>query len=156
MQAVTHFRKSFPSTITADTLKKLGIAPNNESYVINTLRFIGVLDSEGKKTAQATKAFSQQEDDKFSKEFASLVQAAYKDLFEIHGDSAWALDKGSLITFFRQSDDTSAVIGGRQAAVFLALAGLSGQLKLPAAKKGSTQAPQKPYGSEQNEGSKQG
>ena len=68
VQAVTHFRKSFPSTITADTLKKLGIAPNNESYVINTLRFIGVLDSEGKKTAQATKAFSQQEDDKFSKE----------------------------------------------------------------------------------------
>jgi hypothetical protein len=38
------------------------------------------------------------------------------------------------------------VIGGRQAAVFLALAGLSGQLELPAAKKGSTQAPQKPSG----------
>jgi hypothetical protein len=43
-----------------------------ESYVINTLRFIGVLDSEGKKTAQANKAFSQQEDDKFSKSLPHL------------------------------------------------------------------------------------
>jgi hypothetical protein len=32
--AVNQFRKSFPSTISADTLRKLSIAPNNESYVI--------------------------------------------------------------------------------------------------------------------------
>ena len=89
VQAITHFRKSFPATVTADTLKKLGIAPNNESYVINTLRFIGVLDSESKKTPEATKAFSQHEDGDFNKEFAPLVQSAYKDLFEIHGDRAW-------------------------------------------------------------------
>lgn len=145
VQAVTHFRKSFPATVTADTLKKLGIAPNNESYVINTLRFIGVLDSEGKKTAQATKTFSQQ-DDRFSKEFSSLVQSAYKDLFDVHGESAWKLDKDSLVTFFRQSDDTSAVIGGRQAAVFLALAGLSGHAELPTAKKATSKAPLKSSG----------
>ena len=102
-----------------------------------------MLDSEGKKTSQATKAFSKHEDDKFNKEFASLVQAAYKDLFDIHGDLAWTLDKDSLITFFRQSDDTSAVIGGRQAGVFLALAGLSGHGELPAAKKAPAKAPQK-------------
>lgn len=83
------------------------------------------------------------EDDQFNKEFSSLVQTAYKDLFEIHGDRAWALDRDSLITFFRHSDDTSAVIGGRQAGVFLALAGLSGHGELPAAKKASTKTPQK-------------
>ena len=49
VQAVTHLRKSFPSIVKADTFKKLGIASNNESYVINTLRFIGVLDADGKK-----------------------------------------------------------------------------------------------------------
>ena len=143
VQAITHFRKSFPATVTADTLKKLGIAPNNESYVINTLRFIGVLDSESKKTPEATKAFSQHQDGDFNKEFAPLVQSAYKDLFEIHGDRAWTLDKDSLITFFRQSDDTSAVIGGRQANVFLALAGLSGHGELPVAKKAASKATQK-------------
>ena len=32
VQAVTHFRRSFPATVDAGALKKLGIAPNNESY----------------------------------------------------------------------------------------------------------------------------
>lgn len=31
VQAVNQFRNSFPTQVTADTLKKLGIAPNNES-----------------------------------------------------------------------------------------------------------------------------
>lgn len=28
-------------------VKKLGLAPNNESYVINALQFIGLIDEEG-------------------------------------------------------------------------------------------------------------
>jgi hypothetical protein len=140
VQAINHLRKSFPGTVTADTLKKLGIASNNESYVINTLRFVGVLDDSGKKTPAATKAFSQHEDDKFSNEFGALVKAAYQDLFDVHGDSAWGLDKNSLITFFRNSDDTSAVIGSRQAGVFLALAGLAGHGDIPSPKKTSGKA----------------
>jgi len=140
VQAVSHFRKSFPSTVTADTLKKLGIASNNESYVINALRFIGVLDSEGKKTQAATKAFSQHDDAKFQNEFAHLVKNGYKDLFDVHGDGAWTLDKHSLITFFRNSDDTSATIGERQAGVFLALAALAGHGEVPAPKKSSPKA----------------
>jgi len=143
VQAVNHLRKSFPATVTADTLKKLGIASNNESYVINTLRFIAVLDDAGKKTPAATKAFSQHEDDKFSGEFGALVKSAYKDLFDVHGDSAWGLDKDALITFFRSSDDTSAIIGSRQAGVFLALAGLAGHGEVPTAKKTLGKAPTK-------------
>jgi hypothetical protein len=38
-----------PSTVSAQTLQKFGIAPNNESYVINTIRFLGLIDSDGKK-----------------------------------------------------------------------------------------------------------
>jgi hypothetical protein len=34
VQAVVQLRKSFPSQVAADTLKKLGIAPNNETYVL--------------------------------------------------------------------------------------------------------------------------
>lgn len=135
VQAINQLRKSFPSTITAETFKKLGIALNNESYVINTLRFINVIDTDGKKTSRATKAFSHHQDDGFQKEFADLIKVAYKDLFEVYGDGAWTLEKDALITYFRQSDDTSAIVGGRQATVFLALAGLSGHRDVPEPKK---------------------
>ena len=40
---IEHLRKSFPSTINSETVMKLGLAPKNESYVINCLQFIGVI-----------------------------------------------------------------------------------------------------------------
>jgi len=46
-QMVMQLRKSLPGTISSETVKKLGLAPNNESYVINVLQFIGVIDSDG-------------------------------------------------------------------------------------------------------------
>ncbi len=144
-QAVNHFRSSFPKTVTADTLKQLGIAPNNESYLISILRFVGLLDAEGKKTDVATKTFSQHQDEAFAKSFGELVKDAYKGLFDLHGDKAWELGVDALITFFRSSDDTSAVIGGRQAQTFRALAGLAGhagpkETRATAAKKPSNKA----------------
>jgi hypothetical protein len=133
-QMVSQLRKSFPGTINSDTVKKLGIAPNNESYVINALHFIGVIDSEGKKTAAAAKTFSHHKDEEFSKQFAPLVKQAYSSLFDLHGEDAWNLDVDELITFFRQTDQTSAAIGGRQAGTFRVFAGLSGHGELPDAK----------------------
>jgi hypothetical protein len=44
VQAVNQLPKCVSAQVTADTLKKLGIAPNNETYIINILRFIGVID----------------------------------------------------------------------------------------------------------------
>ncbi len=38
--AIRQLRSAFPSPVTADTLKKWGIAPNNETYVIHVLRFL--------------------------------------------------------------------------------------------------------------------
>lgn len=130
-QMVTQLRKSFPATITSETVKRLGLAPNNESYVINALQFIGVIDSEGKKTPDAAKVFSNHKDEEFSQHFGSLVQKAYSALFELHGDNAWNLSNDDLITFFRQSDQTSATIGARQASTFKVLSGLSGHGDLP-------------------------
>lgn len=133
-QMVAQLRKSFPGTINSETVKKLGIAPNNESYVINVLQYIGVIDPEGKKTPAAAKAFSHHKDEEFAKEFASLVQKAYSSLFDLHGDGAWQLDTDELITFFRHSDQTSSTIGQRQANTFRVLAGLSGHGDVPEAK----------------------
>jgi hypothetical protein len=133
-QMVGHLRKSFPQSISSDTVKKLGLAPNNESYVINVLQFIGIIDEEGKKTTEASKVFAIHKDDDFSKSFSALVKKAYSHLFELHGDGTWDLASDELITFFRRSDQTSATIGKRQADTFRILASLAGHGELPAIK----------------------
>lgn len=121
-QVLTQLRKNFPSTIDADTLKKYSIAPNNESYLISALKFVGVIDEKGQRTDPAKTAFVLHDDSAFFDSFAKLVQDAYADLFALYGEDAWSLPKDKLISFFRQSDETSDVIGTRQASTFVALA----------------------------------
>jgi hypothetical protein len=127
IQAVTHLRRSFPAQVTAETLKKLAIAPNNETYVLNILRFAGVLDAESKKTARAASIFNKHDDAEFQNGFAELIQSAYADLFGLHGDSAWSLPTDKLISYFRNTDHTSAIVGQRQASTFQALSALGGK-----------------------------
>lgn len=134
VQAVSHLRKAFPAQVTAETLKKLAIAPNNETYVLNILRFIKVLDDEGKKTSDAISVFTKHVDAEFQKGFAEMVETAYSDLFTLHGEAAWTLPSDKLISYFRSTDQTSAVVGQRQAGTFQALAGLSGHGEAPTAK----------------------
>lgn len=138
-QIIEQLRKSFPAGgLTADTLKKLGLASGNESYVINILRFIDVIDEEGKKSEVAAKVFNQHDDEKFKEGFEGLVQKAYSDLFSLHGDDTWTLDQDSLIQYFRTSDETSSIVGKRQASVFQALSALSGHAEVPIAKGSAT------------------
>lgn len=130
-QMILQLRNSFPTTVTSDTVKRLGLASNNESYVINALQFVGVIDSDGKKTKEAADVFSHHKDDEFSESFKGLVSKAYSDLFDLHGEKAWTLDEDSLITFFRRADQTSVTIGKRQAGTFKIFAALSGYGELP-------------------------
>ncbi len=134
VQAITQFRKSFPSTVDATTLKKLGIAPNNESYLINILKFLGLINEDGKKTEEASKVFVLHKDEDFQKAFSKTVQNSYSELFELQNEDAWGLDEESLITYFRQTDQSSEIVGKRQAVTFGALAGLSGKRELSAPK----------------------
>lgn len=143
-QMVARLRKAFPAAISAETVKKLGLAPNNESYVINVLQFVGVIDSEGKKTPDAAKVFSHHNDEEFAQSFGALVKKAYAALFELHGEHAWDLDNDGLVTFFRQSDQTGEIIGKRQASTFRVLANLSGHGDLPEVKTPKPQKAAKP------------
>jgi hypothetical protein len=127
VQAITQLRRTFPAQVTADTLKKLQIAPNNETYVLNILRFINVLDSENKKNTKAVGVFNQHDDEDFQKGLSTLVKPAYQELFEIHDEHSWNLPIGKLISFFRNHDHTSEIVGKRQASTFQALAMLCGQ-----------------------------
>lgn len=123
---IVQLRKSFPAKVTAETLKKLGIAPQNESYIINVLRFIGAIDADGNKTDTSTTAFSKHNDEDFHKAFEAMIKPAYSELFSLHNDGAWTLATDDLISFFRTSDQTSDVVGRRQASTFQALAALAG------------------------------
>jgi hypothetical protein len=126
LQLVAHLRRAFPAGVTSDTVKKLGLAPKNESYLVNTLRFLGLIDEEGKRTEAARRVFSLHEDAAFQNEFAAIVKKAYSQLFELHTDQAWTLNRDKLITFFRQTDQSSAGVGRLQANTFKTLAGLAG------------------------------
>ena len=137
VQVVNHFRKSFPNTVAAETLRKLGFAPKNESYVLNVLRFLELIDQEGNRTDLASRVFTLRDDSTFFQEFGEVVTKAYSDLFELHGDSAWSLDTDTLITFFRSSDETTEVVGKRQAMTFRLLAAFSGHGELPGSRTGT-------------------
>ncbi|MBC3387331.1 DUF5343 domain-containing protein [Pseudomonas sp. SWRI179] len=138
-QTIAQLRKSFPVQFGSDTMKKLGIAPNNESYVLNTLRFLGVLDEDGKKGQKVGSVFSQHEDDEFQRGFSEIVSSAYSELFELHGEDAWTLPLTKLIAYFRHTDNTSDIVGKKQAATFQALGLLSG--KVDGAVRSSTSKP---------------
>jgi hypothetical protein len=125
--AITHLRRSFPAQINSETLKKLGIAPNNESYIINVLKFLKIIDAEGKKVPTSASVFSKHNDAEFQKEFSQLVHHSYADLFELHGEEAWTLPSDKLISYFRSSDQSTAIVGQRQSQTFQVLAGLSGK-----------------------------
>jgi Family of unknown function (DUF5343) len=139
--AISQFRKAFPATVNAETLKKLSIASNNESYLINILRFIGAIDEEGNRTDKAQSVFSKHDDAEFQKAFESLVKSAYKELFELQGDVAWQLDDDKLIGFFRATDKSSAIVGRRQANTFQTLASLAGHGEVVAPKTSKPKAP---------------
>lgn len=127
---INQLRKSFPSLVDSNTVKKLGLASNNESSLIYILQFIGVIDSENKKTEASQKIFNLHKDEDFSKAFAELVKKSYSALFDLHGESSWTLTVDELITFFRQNDQTGDAIGRRQANTFRTLSGLSGYIEL--------------------------
>lgn len=129
---INQLRKSFPKTVDSDTLKKLSIAPKNESYVINILRFIGAIDVNGTKTEEAASTFTKS-DDEFKQAFEKMVKAAYSGLFELHSDAAWTLPGDKLLSFFRGTDQTSELVGKLQTATFQVLAAFAGHGELPTA-----------------------
>lgn len=134
----SQFRKSFPAKVDSNTLKKLGLASSNEGAMINIVKFVGLIDDENNKTASGTKLFTIHEDAKFQGELASLLKKSYSELFDLHGDTAWKLDRDALISFFRGADQTSSVTGARQALTFQTLAALAGKREEAIASRAST------------------
>lgn len=131
-QMIERLRNNFPTSVTSETVKSYGLAPNNESSVINALQFIGIIDADGKQNSDKNEVFLFSRDEDFQKGFSDIVKTAYNKLFDLHGDNAWTLDDASLVSFFRTNDKTSNIIGIRQARVFRMFSALSGKIEQPA------------------------
>ena len=131
---VKKLRSNFPSAITVDTVKRLGIAPKNEGYLIRALRFIEIIDENGKANENKKRLFYIQDDAEFAEAFSKVVREAYKELFDLHNDAVWTLSDGDLMQFFRSADRTSELIGRRQTGVFKAFSALSGKTEPPASR----------------------
>lgn len=129
-KTIQQLRMNFPSPFTAETLKRLGIASNGESYVVNVLRFLELIDNDGNKTDTATQIFSTHDSKQFEQKFSECIKKSYSALFELHGDRTWDLDTDGLIQFFRSIDHTSASVGKRQARSFQALAEFTGRTEV--------------------------
>jgi hypothetical protein len=146
VKAFEQFRKAFPPTIDAATLKRFSIAPANESYVINTFRFLGLIDDDGAKVDEVVDFFYG-DDSKFQQGLEAVIRSSYKALFDDHGEAAWEEGQAGLATWFRVTDKTSDLVGGRQANTFRSLAALAGhgELKVsPSPPKSSNGAVRKP------------
>jgi hypothetical protein len=87
----------------------------------------------GARTEKAQKTFTLHDGSSFAKAFSDVVKSAYADLFKLHGEDAWILDNAKLITYFRQTDQSSEVVGTRQANTFRALATYASQAVAPPA-----------------------
>jgi hypothetical protein len=140
---IGYLRKNFPANVSSDTVKKYGLASKNESYVINALQFIGLIDERGKRTEVGQSVFATHDEAEFRAKFSNLVKSAYSDMFDTYGDDAWMLQKTKLIGYFRQADKTSDIIGMRQAGVFQALCAIAGHEVLAEAKAPITSGPKK-------------
>ena len=125
-KTISHLRSSFPPTVTPATLVKLGFAPKSEGRVISVLKFLGVIDNDGIGVKAAKDVFLQHDDAAFHQGFSAFVRTSYASLFELHGEATWELPRDSLIQFFRSTDESSSIVGTRQANTFMLLRRLSG------------------------------
>ncbi|MEV8360385.1 DUF5343 domain-containing protein [Microbacterium sp. NPDC076895] len=130
-KAIAQFRQSFPPVVNASTLKKFAIAPNNESYVIAVLRFLGFIDEEGNRRDDNIGYFYGT-DDGFQQGLETTLRSAYKPIFDDFGEAALDKTRDELLPWFRATDKSSQTVGSRQAATFTALAALAGHGDPPA------------------------
>jgi hypothetical protein len=102
-----------------------------------------LIDSDGKKI-EANTEFLFGDDATFQSGLEARIRAAYRELFNDFGDDAFRTDRAALAVWFRTTDKTTELVGGRQAATFLILAAVAGHGEPPTADQAkSSRSPKK-------------
>jgi hypothetical protein len=134
VNTIAQLRKGrFPSKVDASYLQRFKLAPSNESYVISILRFLGLIDEEGK-SIEANTGYFYGDDASFQAGLESALRSSYSLLFDDMGDGAFDAENAALAQWFRVSEKTSELVGSRQASTFKTLAALAGHGEIRAAR----------------------
>lgn len=124
-KTLDQLRRAVPPKVDSAYLKRFNIAPANETYVINILRFLGLVDEEGGTRDDST-GFLFLDDEGFKSGLDEVIRQAYKPLFDDMREDAWEADLDALMRWVRAVDKTSETVGRRQASTFKSLAALAG------------------------------
>lgn len=136
LQTFAQLRKGFPPKVDAGYLRRFGIAPANESYIISILRFLDLIDEDGGSRDTNTEFFFGG-DEVFKPGLEKRLRDAYSQLFDEMGNDALTAEKDALTNWFRAADKTSALVGQRQASTFQTLVALAGHGDIPASRTAS-------------------
>jgi len=90
MQALQLMRKSTPAKVDGSFLRLNKIAPGNEYKVIGALRFLGIIDEDGKPTDNSR--LLKTKGAPFTSALQDIIRTAYKDLFHRFDGSKYSHD----------------------------------------------------------------
>ncbi len=88
MQALQLMRKSTPAKVDGNFLRLNKIAPGNEYKVIGALRFLGIIDEDGKPTDKSR--LLKTKGAPFTTALQDIIRTAYKDLFHRFNGSKYS------------------------------------------------------------------
>lgn len=80
LQGVELMRRSTPPVVDEGILKQQGVAPGNEYKVVGALRFLGLIDQDGRPTEKAR--LMKTKGPAFTLNLQQIVKEAYSELFE--------------------------------------------------------------------------
>jgi uncharacterized protein DUF5343 len=93
-------RGGLPERVTVQWLEKIGITDATAERVHQALRFLGLVDDEGRRTTAAMRLKTASSEE-YPKVLADLVRQAYQGIFETTGPDVRGLDTTRLKDYFR-------------------------------------------------------
>ncbi len=123
LQAIQLFRKEVPQRVDGDYLRKHGIAPGNEYKVVGALRYLGLIDEDGRPT-EKTKLLRAR-GSTFMMALQEIVRDAYRDLFS-HLSKLRNFSKDEIYNYFVIEENLGPEMANKATRFFIHLCRLCG------------------------------
>ncbi|MCL0078746.1 DUF5343 domain-containing protein [Dehalococcoidia bacterium] len=121
LQALQLMRKSTPPKVDGNLLRRNQIAPGNEYKVVGALKFLGIIDDEGRPTEKSrllkTKGPS------FTSALRNIIRSAYKNLFQRLNGGAYTAE--DIYNYFVTDEDLTPEMATKTTRFFIQLCQLA-------------------------------
>ena len=137
LQALQMMRKSTPPKVDGNLLRLHKIAPGNEYKVVGALKFLGIIDDEGRPTEKSR--LLKTKGPTFTSTLGNIIRSAYKNLFQrLNGGGYTAED---IYNYFITEEDLTPEMATKTTRFFIQLCQLAEiDLGLAAAEKTNPKA----------------